>query len=351
MSGEVKNRGFSGARRIFGEAGEFYTASLFQMVKNPNGDRRPDLSSFDGRYDPHWLLEVKSGLAMKGVISDYQLHYAITTSAVYRELFRQDPPERRISTELFPDQPLLQEGILAPGEAVPYYYCVLDRVDDLTCEAVKSFRDSVRCKWGDLFIAPAEFAFYSFVIFRAGRDKVDPEELIPKTMAKMQKDAAEWNPQDYAQTKGHAYSWQNIEGRDILAVFEGKDSIATDDGQKRRIPFYRKHMKMDTWERIKIPGPNGTTLYILAKPEDNQLFEVQARRTVAERIPVLEKITKERADAIPLLAKKVFYSGTRNLFGDEGETTQEEESLIERLGYWLDEGEELPVPISEAVPF
>jgi len=86
-------RGRKDSTGKFGNDSEFYASSLFIMLKNPNGTRRPDLVAMKGSFDPKLTIEMKSGRGNKGVLNDSQLHYAVTLEEDYVELFGESPTD------------------------------------------------------------------------------------------------------------------------------------------------------------------------------------------------------------------------------------------------------------------
>lgn len=340
---------------MFGNAGESYVARLFMLMKHPERQRRPDLISVNGRYNPVLSVEVKSGAKRKGILVDYQLHYAITTIEAYKELFGEEPPKRMVGTELFGQEGVQGKDRLLPGDPVAYYYAVLDRVDKLRAAEIDRPFSTIKCRWGDIFLAPSEFAFYSFVASRVKRSGENPAKVVTELKEMVRRDALSWKAENYDQRKGHIYSWQNIHGRDILALFHDDMSVATEKGRDR-IKIMRNHYSgMDKLKRVQIPGPNRTNLYVLANPEDFDLFNNQVRATVDERIPVVERVARARKRAFPLL-QRVIEPSSRSLFADDGADagsaalktlTETEVKKLERLVNWLDVGEKK----EEIVPF
>jgi hypothetical protein len=132
------------------------------MFNNPNGWRRPDLVSLNGRYTPKLSVEVKSGRKFKGVMVDYQLHYAVTTDQDYIELFGEEPPEKQGLLPGFDADPLKE------GDAA-YYYNVINRTDKIKAQDLNKPFSAIKLKWGSQFIVPHDLAFYNFAINRARR--------------------------------------------------------------------------------------------------------------------------------------------------------------------------------------
>ncbi len=123
-------KGRSDKTGVFGSDAEFYVSRLFMMMKNPNGRRRPDLISVDGKFSPRLSIELKSGRGRKGVLNEEQLHYAITTWKDYVEIFGE---EMKMSG-LFNDTEIKDPSAIK----VAYYYDVINRDDKLTSSDLDS---------------------------------------------------------------------------------------------------------------------------------------------------------------------------------------------------------------------
>ena len=352
----MKN-GYKHKTTLFGTAGENYVSRLLMLLKNPNGDRRPDLVSVDGRYNPILSVELKSGAKRKGILVDYQLHYSITTVQAYIELFGENPPKRVVSTELFPNIPIPEASRLLPGDPIAYYYGILDRVDNLKADDLDRPYSTLKCEWGDLFLVPSDLAFFSFVACRIMRTGEKDVKVISELKDMMKRDALSWNSHDYAQRKGHLCSWQNIHGRDMLALFENDMNIATSKGKKRIDIISTNYEGLKDLKKVRIKGYNNTNIYVLTKPEDFNLFDFQVRETINGRIPILEKVFRGRRRALSLLdTLSVFEMQTPDFFIDNYRTTlKNKRSLIklkeverlEGLVKWLDFDEkELSISIN-----
>jgi len=100
-------------------------------------------------------------------------------------------------------------------------------------------------------------------------------------------------------------------------------------------------------EKVLIPGPNNTQIYVLALPEDKEVFDFHLRGIVKKRKKILEDITSERECACQLLNKmKLRTLKYYNLYGEEEifrklekNLDYEEIYLLGRLSKWLGEGE------------
>lgn len=343
----MKN-GYKHKTGIFGTAAENYVSRLFMLLRNPNGDRRPDLVSIDGRYNPVLSLEVKSGRKKKGVLVDYQLHYAVTTEQAYMELFGEKPPKREITASLFPESSMPETSRLLPGDPVAYYYCLIDRIDELKADDIDRPYSSIKCQWGDMFIVPPEFAFYSFAACRVKRSGEEMDKVVDELKEMVERDSVSWSSANYNQRKGHIYSWQNLQGRDIQAVFEDDLNVATIDGKDRINLISQAWPTIKNLKRIKMSGPNDTSIYVLANPEDKSLFHSQVRNTIETRTPIIEKVYRARNRAVPLLDGIPLFGCTNGLLFDQGAWAKRaaknslsisEIMKLERLVNWLDKGE------------
>jgi hypothetical protein len=289
---------FKNKTSLFGSDAESYVARLFLMSNNPNGTQRPDLTSTHRRYTPKLSLEVKSGRQQKGILVDYQLQYAVTASYDYVSAFMREFPENEglIPNEIWKDR--LKE---IQSEPIAYYYNLINRVDEVKASDLKSRQHTIQLQWGNQYIVPHKFGFYAFAIGRIMRTGEDPEFVVSQLEEMIVSDSQD-NDIDYGR-KGHKQSWQNIQGRDILAIFEKNEDIATKDGKKRIELFHRLYPEIEDLKRIIIPGPNSTTLYILAEPSHEDLFDDQVRLVIDETTPDVEALILEREQAFPLLTK------------------------------------------------
>jgi len=357
-------KGYKHRTGVFGTDSERYASRLFMMQKNPNGSRRPDLISVNGRFNPRLSIEMKSGRKQKGVMVDYQLHYSVTTEDDYEELVQEKIPDR--------------EGLLnsdwtsLPTGEVAYYYCLLNRTDTVTSADLDKPFSSIQMNWGDMYMVPHQFGFCAFAVSRARRTGEKLEDVVKDLRRIIKRDILEGSSH-YEERKGDRNSWQDLHGRGILAIFHDDDSIATREGKERVrairniYPSIDNDLSLDEMERIKITGPNGTTIYVLGEPVHKELLDVQFRRTVAERNPILERVDRARKRALPLL-KKIKYEADPELFDvgnlADGERIKMDLSgteikRLDRLTHWLNYGEReiepqvkqaKPVPLGE-VPF
>ncbi|MFH1802447.1 MAG: hypothetical protein ABH864_03270 [archaeon] len=333
---------------VFGTDSERYVSRLLLMMRNRQGDRRPDLISLNGRYSPRLSIEVKSGRKGKGIMVDYQLHYPITTREDYVEFTGEDFPEQEgllDGVNWSEAAPLLQEG------SVAYPYWLVNRIDAITSADLEKPFSSIQLQWGNICSIPHRYAFAAFAAAKANRTRsgqtVTPREL-EKIVADMQ-ETIKWDVlhrgSDYDARKD-SQSWQNLHSRDFLAIFNGDPSIATKDGQERIRMIRDLYPMAETNTRIEIPGPNGTTIYVMAEPDEVNLFDTQVRPVVEERIPVIEKITRSRARAVKLLDRMPVVSqgfletgfGTgeaREQTGVSFGISHRQVQYLDRLTHWL----------------
>jgi len=242
---------------VFGSDAESYVSRLFMMVKNPQGSRRPDLISLDKSFSMPFSVEVKSGREAKGIMCDYQLHYAVTSEKDYQRVFGIVPPEGGNGSSKFLGKdwrfvnPFFNQGFVA------YYYNIVDRVDNLTSAEINKPFSSIKFKWGNQFMVPDDLAFYNFVcsvMRRTGRRKTTVIRDLKEMMAE---DCLAEASLDNWERKNDNNSFQNIFGRDVLAIFENDHGLATKDGRDR-IKMLKGMYDVDSLRRIKIPGPNKT---------------------------------------------------------------------------------------------
>ncbi len=326
---------------VFGTDAERYVSRLFLMMMNPNGSRRPDLISVLDNFDPRLSIEVKSGKANKGVLTEYQLHYGLTSLKDYEDIVRESMGERNETL-------VSLEEMLQKKDRVAYYYDVINRTDGLGSEEVGKKYSQVMLRWGDQHLVPHEYAFYAFAAARVMRTGEKMKNVV-KALKKVRiEDALYADEIDYDRRKDTQH-WQNIHARDMLSIFHDDPSITTKKGVER-VKLISDFYPVETLDKIRITGPNNTFIYILADSKDHELFDAQLRKVVNDRVLNIEQITREREESCPLVAKPLapdpdFFSKNGHKRSDY--RTKEEEDKLIRLSQWLAEGE---VPV-DMVPF
>ncbi len=339
-------------RGHFGDESEDFLASLFLMARHPNGGLRPDLISINGRYSPMLSIEAKSGRSqrcgyMKGNMVSYQLHYAVTSEDDYRKLFGVD----------FSRESLLPNdlGFYSNPKSVAYYYDLIARSSGPTTGELCTRWDRIRSTFGNQIIIPSEIAFDSFVAHIHLRNRKPTESIVEELKLIIQEDVLHGNSHA-EERKSDLQSRQNIQSRDMFAIFHEEyknlslEKVLGDSNERVRIisDLYGWD-RLDSLRRIEIPGPNGTRIYVLAELEHTTLFDVQLRKTVEERIPVVEEVALKRKEAIGSL-KKVKLICSRGIFGDDKRESQyyldtsklskKEINKLEKLLNWCAPNEE-----------
>ncbi|MAF50830.1 MAG: hypothetical protein CMH64_01940 [Nanoarchaeota archaeon] len=268
-------RGYKHNTSVFGTDAENYVSRLFMMMRNPNGSRRPDLITMDGMFDPRLSFELKSGLNGKGVLVDYQLHYAFTLDRDYWEVFGEESPKRKEESGMLAGLDWEKTRKLGEIPGIAYYYNIIERVDGIKAEGVDKPLSSIQLKWGNQCIVPHEFGFYNFVACMAHRTGGEEKDIIEYLMGRIKSDVV-GESGDYSKRKDNQ-SWQSIHSRDIMALYTKDWLLTTPQGRKRVDKLKRLYPGIDDLKRIEIPGPNGTKIYVLANPEHEKLFDEQLR--------------------------------------------------------------------------
>lgn len=340
-------KGYKHMTGVFGADSEHYLSRLFLMMNNPNGSRRPDLISINGRYDPPLSIESKSGVDGKVSLVSSQLHYAVTTLQDYEELFGQtfEPRDGDVlpGMDLHTAYPNFHDGPVA------YYYALVGRTGEVTSDDVHKPFSSIQLEWLDQAIVPHDLAFWGFAIARRMRTSERLREIVADLGRQIQVDVDE---QRTHYSERGTQDWQSFYLRDMRAIFEEDPEIATPDGVIRNLWLRRCYPHYHELKRIEIAGPNGTRIMVLAKPEHEDLFDRQLRGTVEERTPVLEKVHRARRRALGLLEKiEPVSSSSKNLFKKKSEKgdvqystkklTERELERLRRLERWADAGEPL----------
>jgi hypothetical protein len=347
-------KGYKDKTGVFGTDAEKYFSRLFMMLQNPNGSRRPDFITLDGQFDPRLSIELKSGRD-KGVLVDYQLHYAVTSERDYVDIFGEKPS---IGEETLPG---IEFNALYSGP-IRYYYDLLNRTDKISAEELDRPFANIKLKWGDHYIFPPEMGFCAFAISRMMRTGESFEQVTKELSSTIKEDIITGSD-NYLNRKGMKQSWQNIYGRDLAAIYHQDDTITTKDGKERVELLKKNFAALDTLKRITIAGPNDTNVYVFSKPEDVDLFDRQVRRVIEQRKKTIEKLIEQRKESEGLL-DKIEEVPERLLFIAEADPNtnhvfsklkSHEIELLRRLSNWLDEGEDpislLPEKPNDDIPF
>ncbi len=226
---------------------------------------------------------------------------------------------------------------------VAYYYDVINRIDEVTSNDLDIPFASIKFRWGDQYIVPHQFAFYAFAVSRTMRTKEEVNKVLEELTEVMKEDALHIEETDYEKRRT-CQAWQNLNGRDILAVFNKDYEIATKEGKKRIDLLSKIYPNLNNLERITIPAPNNSFIYVLSNPEDYDLFDKQLRATVEERTPVLEAITREREESLPLLGgveeSSYLFSGNGHPKAKYKIISADDKLKLKRLTQWLGETEQ-----------
>ncbi len=353
-------KGYKHKTASFGNDAEFYASRLFKMLRNPQGSRRPDLITTNGTFDPRLSIELKSGRGKKGVLVDYQLHYAVNTIDDYITLFGEKPsPKKRFLQGL---ENLWEKVTMQDN--VAYYYGLLNREDKVTSRDLDRPFSTIKINWGDFWLIPHELGFYGFAISRHMRTKEPIPEIVAELKAMIKKDVEEGSG-EYNKRKGHKQSWQNIHTRDIEAIFEGDLDIATKKGKQRIELMLEHYEQLPDLKKIKIPGPRRTNIYILSEPKHKTLFNTSFNEIIEERTPIINKIQKRRKQDEKLLEEITPIEDTplidladipsSNARFSFGKLSKEQLKRLQRDSHWIDKGEEpwstLPQKPDDDIPF
>lgn len=336
----MKN-GYKHNTSSFGTDAELYVSRVLMMIRHKKHDRRPDLISPQEQYNPRLTTEVKSGIAKKGVMVQYQLPYGIRGADDYEEAFGETLPVV-IDPSILPGLP--QPELLPANASVVYYYNVTDRHRIVKSSDIDRPFSTIKIEWKDQYFVPGEFGFYAFAVARHCRTGESMKTILDDLREKMKQDILD-QCSNHRDRKGKQ-SWQDLHGRDILAVFHNDPSYASRHGKGRVALLGAHYADLPNLKPIRIEGPNNTNLWILAKPEHENLFDKQMRSIVRRRIPILETITRSRKQSRNLLKRiKPSAFGLYANGGVEADDpavaalTDREFSRLERLVNWLHAGE------------
>jgi len=288
---------------VFGTDAERYISRLFLLMQNPNGTRRPDLISGNGIYNPLLSIEVKSGYE-KGILTLNQLHYALTSSQDYLEVFGEELPERE--TDGFLEGVDWREYLppLLGGGGAAYYYNLVTRKNNIHNKDLDKPWSAIKLVWGNQFIFPHPLAYAVFVSERARRSEVNLKECERDVLEKVQRNILDENSaQEHSKE-----DYQNVYFSDLRAIFEGNEGLTTELG-KTRLDYVRQiYPGVDDLKKLQFQGPNGSIIYALVSKEDYNLFNNQIRKVLDRRVPVLDSVFRRRARAVRLLDRIAFKS-------------------------------------------
>jgi len=334
-------RGNKHKTSVFGDDSERYASSLYQMIKNPNGTRRPDLISLPN-FDPRLSIELKSGRHFKGCLVAYQLHYAVTTARDYKEVLGEELPERE---GLLPGTDWETISPTLPQGAVAYYYGVMNRTDKVTSADLTNKWSPIKLRWGDQCIVPNEFGFCSLATEYARKTGEEIDDVIKYLREIIREDVLTQNCHA-EERKQDRNCWQNLNGKDIISLFHQDPKLTTPLGRQRNDAIRIQYPQLDDLKRIAIPGPNETTIHILAKTEHENLFDKQFRGVIGRRKPAIEEVTRGREEAESLLEKIAPSQIGKDLHGNPifgsssaNKLSTEEKYRLDRLKHWVGKDE------------
>lgn len=334
MSGkeESKKSVNYGENKHIGNQGEYYCRSLYGLMKHPDGERRPDLISVNGRYSPKLSMEIKSSMSGRGIINPHGLTYGFSSNLDYIGVFGDDLPKENPS-DLIEDMEYNRFRNISPSA---FYYNLMQRTDGLRNEEFRNEFDDLKIKFGDQIIVPHELIFYAYVIdkmrgngktFETSKEEV--KEIVTSFL-----------------TRGYDYynpgknDCQPIRFSDYLALYMNDDSLIVSPEGKKRVELLRKHYgedRIESFEKIEYIGPNNTNIYAFYRPEHSELFREQIKNRIGERRGILTKLSEKRIHAIEGLERKI--STQEDLFGksqkvDISSPMPEDNENIERLLKW-----------------
>lgn len=292
--------GYKHKTSYFGDAGELYCASLFQMAKIDNGSRRPDLITSEG-LSKALSIEVKSSRPSNMPVHIGSLFYAMLplndvgeTNTLTRQEFQEairayDPKTTRTD------------------EINRVYFNFNSRVDGLKARDLQHPFSGLRFQYGDQFLVPAryvvsEFASLDFLLekeraeMKSVSDSLDyVRESILDHALKPEEEGSK-NRRDWRRFNRLTFAQFVPE----LELNPNKDAI--ERAKKRADTLRRVFPGVDNLLKGRIEGPNGTSIYYLAEREDQEVIE-RMSRVIEERKKALEKIIEERKKAEELLEK------------------------------------------------
>jgi len=301
---------------IFGTDAENFVGRLFYMHNNPNGHRRPDLISINGRFNPKLSIEVKEGKEGKMSLNREQLAHQFTLEEDYDKLL----DFKEIGLE-----------DIDADSSIAHYYSFVSRVRGVTAQDLDVLYANILLEWDKIAIVPSSFIFHYFAISRHAKKRKEDreplddikEDLIMKINRDIRQGCSNYSERD-------CKNWQNFNINYLVSLFS--DERTKSRIGEAKIKLLRKHSEINGYKRILINGPNGIPIYIFSRPEHFDLFDNQLRNTIDERRGLIERVGEERREARDLLGLS-----KRNLYF-EG-LSEEQEKHLRRISLWLPDGE------------
>jgi len=266
----------------YGYGGELYTSRLFDMRILGNGRNMPDLISRNGHFIPVLLLEIKSGTDRRASLNEFQLHYSVRSQEDYSRILGQFPAAQDIPF----------------GDPSTTYYDCLERSDNITQKDLRHHFSHLRLEFRDHYIVPGEYTFYTFAVARSRRTG----EAIPETVCLLREIIIASLTRGYMGNK-YTQARQNIHMTDIEAIFKEDLTLTNTQGVKRIKGLSEIYPAIYSLRRVHIPGPNRTSIHILARPEHERLFDVQLRQNIQKEVHGLEEIIEKRKKAAELVRR------------------------------------------------
>jgi hypothetical protein len=278
------------ATKVFGDAAESYVGSLYGLRKIPNGNRMPDLTSKNQEFVPKLFMEVKSGGKRKGGVADFQLHYPLNLKANAAERYGFDFSLK--------DKDMFAEELCVYGDSA-FYYNIVDRLDGISSNDIRSPFAALGCVWGDQHIIPSELVFYQFAFERSRRTGERMEESIERLKKKMEDDFFATS-MDRSEERLRDCFWVDLHGNDIRSIVLEDNSLYECGGLKRIGEIENYYFDLNNLKRFCINGPFGTSVYALIRPEEVELFS-QIESRIQKVNSYFDKLAKLRSAAFSKL--------------------------------------------------
>ncbi len=330
---------YSGENIRVGDQGEYYCRSLYGLMKHPNGDRRPDLISVNGDYNPKFAMEVKTSKTGRGVVNPYGLTYGFTSNLDFVGTFGDCIPKQRFEDA---QQALLDvecDLFRNPCNAA-FYYNLMHRTDGLTTKELARPYDDLAITFGDQMILPHDLILYSYVVGKMRGKGLE----FNKAFASVGEIIVGFMTQGYNYSHPNKNDCQAVHFNDFLSLFMGDRSLLRTDEAKERVDLLVERYgddRLTNLEKMTYVGPNDTRIYAFYRPEHSSLFQEQLKSRIAQRRDVLTRLTRKRQHALSELPESYvkFNEATHDYeLKDKNPApkvlSQETEANLERLLQW-----------------
>ena len=108
----------------------------------------------------------------------------------------------------------------------------------------------------------------------------------------------------YREARNDKNFWQSLSLRALEAVFREDTNLTYKENGKLKFDLLHEVFpRLEDMKRIRLVGPGDTKISIFAEKSEEELFDNQIRRTVEQRVPILNQVVAEREKSRELLGE------------------------------------------------